>query len=604
MALKARSIRNSSGIAYLPVVSDHPATGRYRFLFSLLLEHKGAYLPGALLIWLTLWMTLSIPQLLDEAVEILRNHPDPASAGFQSRIYWIVAFAVAIMMTRTASRLLFFTPGRRVEYDLKNRLLAHLTTLQRDYFLANPTGAIISRVNNDINGVRMLMGFGLLQLANSVTLLSMAPLRMYAISPRLTLYVVLPILLAFVVQQFAIRRLRALQQVQMRALQDISDFAVESYNGLEVLRAYRAMDWAEHRFDDHSERIRANAYRMAAVRGWFMPVLAHTVNLLKVVLVMAGGLLVIESDMTIGEFMAYLLYLSMLLPPLMGMSFMLFVLQRGMTALSSLETVFHTRPVLPPVDPQAEARLPSQLRQGLRVCGLSYAYPDAPDRPVLQDVSFAIGPSEIVGVFGTIGCGKTTLVNLVNRYLQPPAGSVSLDGVDIAAISHQRLRRHVVTVGQEPFLFSATIRDNVRFAAPEVDDETVRQALDSAAMRDDLARFPAGLDTLAGEKGINLSGGQKQRIALARALLRPCDLLILDEVLSAVDHETERYLIRRIYDFRQARSLLIVSHRISALERADRIVVLDAGRVADIGPHAELIRRDGLYRRAWLLQKD
>lgn len=580
-----------------------PTAGRYRFLFSLLLEHRWSYLVGALMVVATLWMTLTIPQLLEQAIEILRNAPDPEAAGFRDPIYRIGAFALAIVVTRTASRLLFFTPGRRVEYDLKNRLLAHLTTLQRGYFRDNPTGGIISRINNDINGVRLLMGFGLLQLTNSLTLLSLAPLKMMQISPRLTLFVVLPILLAFVLQQLAIRRLRTLQQQQMKALQEISDYAVETYNGLEVLRSYRALGWAEGRFDGHSERIRDVSLRMAVVRAWFMPVLAHVVNLLKVMLILLGGWLIIESGMTVGEFMAYLLYLSMLLPPLMGMSFMLFVLQRGMTALSSLETVFHTRPGLPPVDPQAEQRLPETLVRGLEVRDLSFAYPDAPDQPALENVSFAVRPGEIVGLFGTIGCGKTTLVNLLNRYLEPPPGTVFLDGVDITTLSQQRLRRHVVTVAQEPFLFSATIRDNVSLAREDVDDAAIEQALRNAAMDTDLARFPAGIDTLAGEKGINLSGGQKQRIALARGLLRPCDLLILDDVLSAVDHDTERYLIGRIYNLEQARSLLIVSHRISALERADRIVVLERGRIVAVGTHAELSRQEGIYRRAWLLQR-
>lgn len=581
-----------------------PTTGRYRFLFSLLLEHRWSYAGGALMVVATLWMTLTIPQLLEQAIDILRNTPDPEAAGFRDPIYRIGAFALAIVVTRTASRLLFFTPGRRVEYDLKNRLLAHLTTLQRGYFRDNPTGGIISRINNDINGVRLLMGFGLLQLTNSLTLLSLAPLKMAQISPRLTLFVVLPILLAFVLQQLAIRRLRALQQQQMKGLQEISDYAVETYNGLEVLRSYRALGWAEGRFDAHSERIREVSLRMAVVRAWFMPVLAHVVNLLKVMLILLGGWLIIESGMTVGEFMAYLLYLSMLLPPLMGMSFMLFVLQRGMTALSSLETVFHTRPGLPPVDPQAEQRLPEALVRGLEVRELTFAYPDAPDRPALENISFEVRPGEIVGLFGTIGCGKTTLVNLLNRYLEPPPGTVFLEGEDITTLSQQRLRRHVVTVAQDPFLFSATIRDNVSLAREAVDDAAIEQALRNAAMDTDLARFPAGIDTLAGEKGINLSGGQKQRIALARGLLRPCDLLILDDVLSAVDHDTERYLIERIYNLEQARALLIVSHRISALERADRIVVLERGRIIAVGTHAELSRREGIYRRAWLLQQD
>ena len=577
---------------------------RFRFLASLLVEHSGYYLVGGAMTGLTLWMTVAIPRFLQQAIDILRSDPDPADSGFLNRIGWILAFAVAIMVTRTGSRLFFFIPGRKVEFKLKNRLLEHLSTLQREFFLANPTGSIISRINNDINGIRMMMGLGLMMVVSSGAMLSLAPYEMYKIAPTLTLYITLPILVAFFLLRLAIRRLRGLQLAQMKALQDLSDFTVESYNGIDVLKTYRALPWAEVKFTGLSDSVKNAAIRMASIRAFFMPLLTHIVNALKVVLVLAGGLMVIEGEMTIGQFMAYALYLTMLLPPLMGMTFMMFVMQRGLTALVSLEAIFNTRPDIPPVVPESIAALPHQLQRGLKVQGLSFAYPDDPEQPKLQKVSFEVRPGEIVGIFGPLGSGKTTLVNLINRYLNTPPGTVTLDGIDITEVGLQQLRHHVVTVTQEPFLFSDSIRENVRFAAADPPEGAVEEALGAAAMREDLARFPAGEETQVGEKGITLSGGQKQRIALARSILKPCDLLILDDVLSAVDHETERFLVDRIYGFQHARSLLIVSHRISVLERADRIVVLEQGRETAVGTHAELIAREGSYRSAYRLQSE
>jgi ATP-binding cassette, subfamily B, multidrug efflux pump len=581
---------------------------RLPFFFSLLRQHALSYSAGAVLLAATLWMTLTIPVYLKQAIDILGSNPDPTGAAFLNRVEWILAFALAIIFTRTGSRLAFFTPGRRVEFDLKNRLLAHLTTLQRSFYLGNPSGAIISRINNDINGVRMMMGFGLLGLCNAVGMLSLAPYYMYTISPRLTLYCALPIVFAFAVMQVAVRRLRREQLVQMKALQDLSDFTVESYNGIDVLKAYRALGWSEGRFERLSGDVRDAGIRMSNVRVFVMPILTNIVNGLKVMLVLLGGLMVVRADLTMGGFLGYGLYLSMLVPPLMGMTFMVFVLQRGFTSLISLGEVFGTQPGLPPVLPAAEEAVPEHLAEGLRVQRLGYAFPDNPEHPALRDVSFAVRPGEIVGLFGPIGAGKTTLVNLLNRYLQPPPGTVWLDGVDVVTISQATLRKHVVTVTQEPFLFSDTVRENVRFAAAELpapeEDAALQRAVHAAALEADLAAFPAGIDTLVGEKGITLSGGQKQRISLARAILKPCDLLILDDVLSAVDHETERFLIEQIYRFQQARATLIVSHRISALERASRVVVLEQGHVTAMGPHAELIRREGAYRQAWLLQSE
>ena len=574
---------------------------RYRFLWQLLLEHKGAYVLGSTMVIATLWMTLTIPLYLEQAIDSLRQ--SGSEQVFLNRVTWILGFALAIIITRTASRLLFFMPGRRVEYDLKNRLLAHLTTLQRDFFRTNTTGALISRLNNDINGVRMLMGFGLLQLCNSIAMLSLAPYRMYLLSPLLTALIAGPIVITFVILQLAISKLRLLQQQQMRALQTISDFTLESYNGLEVLRTYQALDWPERRFGTLSAHIRDLALNISRLRAYFLPLMLHVLNALKVLVVLAGGLMIVRAELTVGELTAYLLYLSMLLPPLTGMSFMLFVLQRGMTALESLETVLLTKPSLPPPDPAAQNALPATLQQGLEVRSLSYAYPEAPEQTVLKNISLAIKPGEIVGVFGPIGSGKSTLVNCLNGYLQPAAATIFLDGIDSTRISRDRLRQHIVTVSQTPFLFSATIRENLRLARPDLTQQQALEALHAAALQEDLQRFPAGLDTLAGEKGINLSGGQKQRLALARALLTPCDLLILDDVLSAVDHETERFLIDQIYRFQHARSLLIVSHRVSALERADRIIVLEQGQMIAQGTHNELIEQCELYQRAWQLQE-
>jgi len=585
---------------------------RFLFVMSLLRENALSYLGGAVMVGMTLWMSLTIPVYLQEAIDILAKDPDPSGSAFLNRVGWILAFALAIMFTRTASRLLFFTPGRQVEFNLKNRLLAHLTTLQRDYFRANPTGAIISRINNDINGVRMLMGVGLMMVFNSVGTLSLAPYYMYTLSPRLTLYCAAPIILAFSVLQIAVRTLRREQLTQMKGMQDLSDFTVESYTGIDVIKSYRGMEWAVARFGVPSTVVRNSAIRMSTVRGFFMPILTHIANGLKVLVVLVGGWMVVEGEMSMGGFLAFLMYLSMLVPPLMGMTFMMFILQRGFTALVSLKTVFNTTPGLPPTDPEAQAALPDILAQGLKVRGLGFAYTDNPENPILHDVNLEVAPGEVVGLFGSIGSGKSTLVNLLNGYLTPPPGTVTLDGLDVNDLGQALLRRHVGTVTQEPFLFSDTVRNNITLGAPLPEGEnggealagTVDTAVTHAALSEDLERFPGGLETLVGEKGITLSGGQKQRISLARSILKPCDLLILDDVLSAVDHETERFLIDRIYDFEHARATLIVSHRISALERANRVVVLEDGRVIESGTHAELIDRPGPYRSAWLLQDE
>jgi len=602
-------------------------------------SHLVSYLAGAVLLAATLWMSFAIPRNLAGAIDLLAHAGGGDEGALGGYVLSIAGFAVAIIVTRTGSRLFFFVPGRRVEFEMKNRLLEHLTGLQRDFYAANPSGAIISRINNDINGVRMLLGPGVMMVCSSAGTLSLAPFYMYGISPGLTLYCALPLIFCFALLQLGVRRMRVEQLRSQSALQRLSDFTVESYNGIDVLKSFRTYPWAERRFGGLSAEVRDAAIRMSTVRAYLMPLLLHLTNGLKMLVVLVGGGLVIAAastpgglgssgvetgavlatgsflgvsgGMSVGELSAYLLYLSMLVSPLMGMTFMVFILQRGFTGLSSLLEVLSSEPSLPPVDPGASARLrPSSVQGGraLSVRGLHYAYPDDPQQPALEAVSFSLLPGEIVGVFGPVGCGKSTLVNVINGVLQPPGGTVFVDGVDASTLGHSALRSEVGTVSQEPFLFSDTIRENVLLGIDEDEmsaldlDRCVHQAVEAAALVSDLERMPAGLETLVGEKGITLSGGQKQRVALARAFLAPRPIMLLDDVFSAVDHETERYLIRQIYRLRERAAVLLVSHRISALEGADRIVVLDRGRVVQIGPHRELCLRPGPYREAWRLQ--
>ena len=565
-------------------------------------EHLASYALGTALLAATLWMTFAVPRYVAEGIDILANAAtDQDLDAFGEKVWLILIFAVAIAIVRTGSRLFFFVPGRRVEFDLKNRLMAHLCTLQRSYYLDNPSGAIISRLNNDINGVRMLLGAGLMRLLTSVGTLSLAPYYMYQISPQLTAYCALPLVVGFIIVQTALNAMRAKQVLQMAHLRRLSEFTVESFSGVDVLKAYRTYDWAEQRFAVMSEKIRDIAIYMSTIRAYCMPLLLHLTNALKMLLLLLAGAMVIRQQLSIGELSAYLLYLSLLVVPLVGMTFMLFILQRGFTSLGSLLEVFDSESGVPRPDPHAAVG--ATLEHGLQVRDLSFAYPDDVGSPVLQAINLDIGAGQVVGLFGAIGSGKSTLVNLINGYLPAPPNSVFLDGVDVLDLGQSALRSHVVTVAQEPFLFSETIGSNIALAIDDGDDPRIEVAARAAALDSDLQRMPQGLQTVVGEKGVTLSGGQKQRVALARALVEPRELVLLDDVLSAVDHDMERALVEEIYGFVSGGSALLVSHRISALERADKIYVLIDGRIVDEGTHAQLIACDGPYRSAWALQQ-
>ena len=327
---------------------------RFRYLLGLVGEHAWSLGTGTAFLALTLWMSLAIPRYLQEAIDLLTA--GGAGDAVLAKVWIILGFAVAMVLTRTISRMLFLVPGRRVEFDLKNRLLAHLLRQEREYFLANPTGELISRINNDINGVRMLLGMGTMMLIQSAGTLTLAPWYMYEISPALTLYCALPIAVGFLVLQIAVQRMRRNQVRQMKALQALSDYTVESYGGLDPLKSFRGLGWAERRFATLSGEVRDAGLAMANVRAWFFPLLTHLVNGLKVLFVLVGGFAVVAGEITIGAFTAFMVYLSMLVGPLMGATFMMFLLQRGMTSLGSLLEVFAAEPARAPPRPGAASR--------------------------------------------------------------------------------------------------------------------------------------------------------------------------------------------------------------------------------------------------------
>ncbi len=581
-----------------PAISERPT--KAVFAWSLMREHTASYILGTVLLAATLWMTFAIPRYVADAIDVLAAQGPFDADTFEDYVWLIIAFATVTVVVRTGSRLAFFVPGRRVEYDLKNRMLAHLCRLQRDYYLANPSGAIISRVNNDINGVRMLLGAGLMRALLSIGTLSLAPIYMYQISPRLTLYCTVPLVVGFIVVQSGIRAMRKLQVQQMQELRSLSEFTVESLNGIDVLKAYRAFNWTEGAFRHWSEKVRDTTIRMSILRAYYMPLLMHLTNGLKVALLIVGGTMVIADDMSPGDFTAYMLYLSLLVAPLVGMTFMLFILQRGFTSLGALMDVLLADPGVKRIA-SSSLDMPSD-QPTLRVEHLSFAYPDDMETQVLKDISFTVRCGEVVGIFGAVGAGKSTLLDLLNGYLPVPEGTIFVNGEDVLALGHHALRKQIVTVSQEPFLFSDTIRNNIALQV-DPEDERLEPAAKAAALSTDLARMPSGLQTMVGEKGITLSGGQKQRVSLARALIEPRGLLLLDDVLSAVDHDTERQLIEAIYRDADKRATLLVSHRLSVLARAHSVLVLEDGRVVDVGHHDELIERQGPYREAWLLQR-
>lgn len=559
---------------------------------------------GIVLIFLTNWLAVSIPGYLGESIDLLSGVEQAQNQNELIHVIGIViAFALAMVVTRTVSRILFFNPGRAIERELKDDAFAKLTHMQPAFYQEHESGTLISIVNNDVNGVRALAGIVMLQAFNIVFALSLTPLKMYQISPALTLYCVFPVLITFAIAHNGIAFMRKMMKVRMVELQEMSAKTVGFLNGVEVIRSHGIQTWAEKEFDQESVKIRDRSIRLAKVRTVVLPVIAYTDRLLKVLILAVGGGYLIKQQLTLGELTAFLSYASLLAMPFISLGMVLSAWQNGIVSLESLRRILDL-----PIHEQDQRHLPLDRRaqlfsKGIRVSNLSYSYPGS-DACALSNISFDISPGETLGILGKVGSGKSTLVNCLNRYLEVPADTVYIDDQDITKLARKDLRSAVRTITQDPFLFSDTVSENIQFGSIGREDPLpVEQALHQSDMLDEVQLFPEREETLVGEKGILLSGGQKQRLSLARGLYTPCKLMVLDNVLSAVDNETERFLLDQIFNNARSASTLIVSHRATVLEKVDSILVLEDGRIVARGSHHELLQSSDLYRQTWELQQ-
>ena len=590
-------------------------TKKYVLLGYYIKQHWLSYSLGIIAILATNWIAVSIPEYVRLSIDLLNNDLKNRQDLLWDYMFIMLGLAVVMIFVRTLSRILFFNPGRAIECQIKNDMFHKLMALQKDYYEANPSGNIISRINNDITGVRMICGFGLMQSFNITSALSMTPFKMWQLSPSLTLYCIIPILLVFTAVRLGMHALVRNMQARMESLQRLSGFTVSSLSAIDLIKSQTMRNWSKGRFENENQEMLIRSMKIAWTRSFVLPMLSNLEHFLKLLVLLVGGIMVIKVEFTIGELTAFIAYSALLTFPLMGLGWLTTMIQQGFIGLSSIQTVLQQEVPRSQLKSLPQTGLKSLFAENkLTVDNLSYRYPFS-KKDTLKNVSFNIKPGQVIGLLGRIGSGKSTLVNGLNRYLDIGKGTIFVGKQDLAELSDNDIRSCIRTVTQEPFLFSDTVEKNIRFSDLINESESpehFRKTLRAAALEDEVGRFPEQEKTMVGEKGIMLSGGQKQRISLARAMLKPCSLLILDNVLSAVDHETERFLLKEIHKLLKpengmqalAGSIMIVSHRVTSMERADWILVLNEGKIAEQGVHNDLIQRPGYYQQMWELQNE
>jgi ATP-binding cassette subfamily B protein len=575
-------------------LSSHPLV---RLVRDYAWRYRWSYLAGAAFLWITNYLSVSIPGEIGRAIDALRGE-----LPVGPHVAAIAAMGIAVIGVRTLSRILIFNPGRHVEYHLRADLFSKLLQLQPEFYARHKRGDIVSRASNDITWVRTLVGYGGLQVFNVTIAVVLTGWKMLTLSPKLTLLALLPILVGMGLVQWSIRRLFHLSRRSQEQLGEISEHVLGSLQGIAAIQGFVAHESFIGRFEERNQDWLRTGMKLAVIRATALPLLVLAGGIAMFVLLAVGGGMVLAGGLTLGELAAFTALLTVLLPPLRSLGWMLSVIQRGRAAL---ERIFELMDA--PVDrPEGSQGLLQAAGRGpaIELRDLEFAYPDDPDNPVLTGIDAEIPAGTVVGLFGRTGSGKSTLLRVLGRLYNPPSGTLLVDGDDISTLDLTSWRRRLSMVPQRPFLFSDTITANVALEV-DPDPDAVNEAVRMAALEPDLTVLPDGLDTVVGERGIMLSGGQRQRVALARGLYRGGDVLILDDVLSAVDHQTEAILVETVAGLAREPStptIFIASHRLSALRHCDLTLVLDRGRLVDQGTHEELTSRPGPYRDAWMVQ--
>ena len=532
---------------------------------------------------------------------VIRAAVDSFTHGASAAQMWRFAgYLIGIALFRGIfqywMRVVLIGISRDIEYDLRNDLFSRLVSLSSDFYARNRTGDIMARATNDLNAVRMMLGPGVMYWTETSLTFILAIAVMWSADWRLTILAILPAPIVSVAVILFGRRIHDRFEKIQAMFSDISSRVQENLSGVRMVRAY-AQEAAElKKFRKLNEDYIEQNLRLVRISGLFDPFLELLIGITFLIVLWAGGYRVLTGHVSLGNFVMFNTYMGMLIWPMIAMGWVVNLMQRGSASFERIHEIMEERPTI--AEPREAPSLVS-VRGEIEFRGVSVDYPAG---PALRGVDLRIPAGSSMAIVGATGSGKSTLVSLIPRLIDPSAGSVLLDGIDLRKLSPQELRRNIGFVPQETFLFSATIAENIALGVEGATATDIRRAAELAGLAGDIEGFPAGYETMVGERGITLSGGQKQRTAIARALLRDAKILILDDALSSVDTLTEELILKGLTGVMRGRTVVLISHRVSTVRQADRIVVLEKGSIVEHGAHNELIAGGGYYANLYQKQ--
>ncbi len=574
------------------------------YLNKYLIKYKWRLLFGVLCIVASNLFGVEMPKVVKNAVNEFIGNVKPDESFNTIALLSLKLFGFYMLLSLGKGFFLFLTRqtiiivSRYIEFDLKNEVYEQYQRLNYAFYKKSNTGDLMNRISEDVSQVRMYLGPGLMYTINLVVLFAMCVTTMLQINVTLTLIVLAPLpLLSFMIYKVSSKMNKMSKDVQQEQSR-MSTIVQETFSGIRVIKAYLREREMNQKFNGSAEEYKKRTMRLVVVNALFMPTIVFLIGLSTLLAIYYGGLLTYSKDVTPGDIVAFIFFVNMLTWPFASVGWVTSIIQRAAASQERINEFLHINPAI-----QNQSNEPLENIREIVFDHVSYTHENS-GITAIQDLSFTLRAGETLGVVGRTGSGKSTLLNLVMRQVDPDSGKITVNGKNLKEINLDAYRRNSGVVPQEVFLFSDTIGNNIKFGVNdrEVDEAELIEVSEKAHVYHNIAQFKDKFDTILGERGVNLSGGQKQRVSIARALLRKPNLLLLDDCLSAVDTETEEFILKSIAAEAEFNATIIVSHRISSLRYADKILVLENGVKIEEGTHEELINKDGIYAEMYLKQ--
>ncbi|WP_369999959.1 ABC transporter ATP-binding protein [Winogradskyella sp.] len=546
---------------------------------------------------------LFTPRLVGASINVVSDRLDGkiTEAVFReelmTNILYLIGAAVIAGIFTFLMRQTIINVSRHIEYDLKNEIYQHYQILSLNFYKSNRTGDLMNRISEDVGKVRMYVGPALMYTMNTITLFTVAIIYMVNTAPKLTLYTLLPLpILSFAIYKLS-RLINKRSTIVQQSLSTLSTYTQETFSGISVIKSYGIEPQTNLEFDNLSTENRQKQINLTKVQALFFPMMILLIGVSNLIVIYIGGMQYMNGVIEdIGTIAAFLIYVNMLTWPVAIVGWVTSLVQQAEASQERINEFLNTEPEI-----KNKANELTPITGDIEFKNVSFVYPDT-NIEALKEVSFKLNSGETLAVLGKTGSGKSTILDLIGRLYDIDNGQILIDNKIISELNLHSLRESIGYVPQDAFLFSDTIKNNIKFGKEDATDEEVIEAAQNAKVHKNIMGFSKGYETILGERGITLSGGQKQRVSIARAIIKKPEILLFDDCLSAVDTETEEKILKNLVKLTKDKTTIIVSHRVSSAKNADKIIVLDDGKVIQTGTHETLINTDGYYKELYTKQ--